>query len=270
MEFIEIRRKFNIKTVRSVWNYFWDDGFVFDGETHRSWEFVYVASGAVRVTEDANIYTLNEGDMICHAPMEFHTIRSAVGTSPNVYILSAETEGELPQELSAGVFSLSEKERAEYRALFSRIYTLFYGIPQSGFEAQECTDSFSSFLIRLCRTHSAQTNLILSRGAMEYNNVVTKMTAHVYDNLTLNELAKINGISVSGMKILFRKYCGISPKMYYAKLRCDEAVKLLEKGYSACDTSEMLGFSSPNYFSTFFKRMTGLPPLEYIKKNAPE
>ena len=265
-----ITERFRIKSIRSVWNYFWDNGFIFDGETHRSWEFVYVASGTVRVTEDANIYTLNEGDMIFHAPMEFHTIRSADGTSPNVYIFTAEVDGNLPDNLTQGVFALSESERAEYRSLFARIYTLFYGTGNGGFESQECTDAFSSFAIRLSHNHSARANLIRSPGAREYNDIVTCMTEHIRDNCTLEDFAKLNNTSVSNMKILFRKYCGISPKLYYAKLRCSEAIRLLERGYSAYQAAYELNFSSPNYFSTFFKRMTGMPPATYIKNNSPE
>jgi AraC-like DNA-binding protein len=42
----------------------------------------------------------------------------------------------------------------------------------------------------------------------------------------------------------------------------------MSEGYSAAETANMLNFSSPNYFSTFFKRMTGKPPASFIKNSS--
>ena len=40
----------------------------------------------------------------------------------------------------------------------------------------------------------------------------------------------------------------------------DEAIKLLEDGEAVTEVSAKLNFSSPEYFSLFFKKHTGLPP----------
>lgn len=262
---IELKPPFQITHLRSAWDFNWNGGFASPGEMHEPWEIVYTVSGAVDVTEDTRLYSLGEGDMIIHAPLEFHTIQSANGTSPNVYIVCVAVDGELPRSLASGVFSLTDDERKEFKALFSRISNFYYDNKENFLLGKECMDALSSFLIRLSLSHPSENRMIQSRSAIEYNKVVTTMTELVYNNCTLEDIAAYNNMSVSNIKVLFKRYCGISPKIYYARLRCTEAIKLLSEGYTAAETSEKLGFSSPGYFNTFFKRMTGYPPSTYIK-----
>ena len=91
------------------------------------------------------------------------------------------------------------------------------------------------------------------------------MKEKVYDNISLNEIAKEKNISVSYIKFLFTMYSGTAPKVYYSKLRCNEAIKLLLKGLSPTEISYLMNFSSPNYFSEFFKKKTGMSPKKYLQ-----
>jgi two-component system response regulator YesN len=44
------------------------------------------------------------------------------------------------------------------------------------------------------------------------------------------------------------------------------AARLLDEGFSATEIADKMNFSSPNYFSVFFKKHTGTMPSEYKKK----
>ena len=263
---IELKDKFKFTSLRSVWDFNWNSGFATDGELHTPWEIVYVVSGSVRVTEDSRIYDMREGDMIIHAPMEFHNIKSADGTSPHVYITAAIVEGELPQNLTEGVFSLNSGEKAEYEAFFKRLYSFYYDHNDDCLLGQECISALASFLIRLSNSHRANERLSKSRSAAEYNRLASGLSQMLYKNATIEEIASELSVSVGNMKVLFKKYCGIGPKMYYDRLRCSEAIRLLDEGYTAAEISYKMNFSSPSYFNTFFKRMTGKPPMHYTRK----
>ena len=265
-EHAEISSCFRFTRLRTVWNFNWDDSFVFSGETHISWEIVYVVSGCVCVTEDEKLYNLREGDMIIHAPMEFHTIRSAENTNPNVYVITSIVEGALPQNLTEGVFGLTQEEQKEYMEIYSRVFEFFSGDERDALEGQGCTDALSAFLIKINKNHTAEERLVLSRSATEYKRIVLSMTEHVCDNLTLEQIAAMNNVSVSNIKALFRKHSGISPMLHYSRLRCTEALRLMSQGKTAAETASILNFSSPNYFNTFFKRMTGKPPATYKRE----
>lgn len=261
----EISPSFRFTLLRTVWNFNWDESFVFSGETHISWEIVYVASGCVCVTEDENLYTLREGEMIIHAPMEFHSIRSAENTNPNVYVITSIVEGALPKNLTEGVFALTQAEQKEYKEIYSRLFDFFNSDERDALYGQECTDSLSAFLIRINKNHTAEAKLLLSHSAMEYKRIILSMVEHVSDNCTLEELAALNKTSASNIKALFKKHSGTSPMLHYSRLRCTEAIRLMSEGYSAAETANALNFSSPNYFNTFFKRMTGKPPAAFIR-----
>lgn len=262
-----INRNFVIQSINTAYDYSWDEYFTFAGEAHDPWEIVYVASGVVEATEDARIYRLTKGSMVLHAPMEFHKIKSAEGSSPHVLIFSFETLGQMPSRLKEGVFFLSAGEQKEYEALFYRIFDFFHGNVHGEYIGQECADCFTSFLIRLNDNHAPKEQLSTTRDARLYHKLVTVMTENLYDNLSLEEIARKLPISVSYMKVLFRRYAGIGPKAYYSQLRCSEAIKLLQSGCSASETADLMNFSSPNYFSVFFKNITGLPPATYARKD---
>ena len=264
---LDIKPCFKPTYVSTVWDFNWKEEFATDGESHLLWEVIYVVSGSVRVTEDENLYKLHEGDMIVHAPMEFHTIHSADGTHPNVYIITFLANGTLPENLTEGVLNLSLSEQEEYKNLFKRIFDFYNKDQRDILECQECMDSFCAFLIRVNFNHTAKPTVFSSQSAIEYKNIVLTMTEHLYDNCSLEEIAGYCNMSVSNIKVLFKKYCGISPKLYYSRLRITEAIKLLSQGHSACQTANILGFSSPNYFNTFFKRMTGTTPYAFNKNS---
>lgn len=266
----KVNHLFKINDFFSALNYIWNEGCIFSGESHDFWEMVFVVSGSVHVTEDARIYTLNTGDAILHAPMEFHTIQSAKETPTNVLIISFSTEGVMPEKLADGVFFLDSAEQNEYKELFSKIYDFYHGQASNDYLGLECTTWLSSFLIKLATNHTTERPLLRSRSAKEYHRIINTMTEKLYDNCTLEEIAKINNISVSYLKLLFKRFSGISPKIYYARLRCNEAINLLEKGFSALEVSNLLNFSSPNYFSSFFKKMTGFPPVRYCRRISEE
>lgn len=263
---ISLETPFRFTVLRSVWDFNWNSGFATEGELHEPWEIVYVVSGSVRVTEDSRIYDMREGDMIIHAPREFHNIKSALGTSPHVYITAFGVDGSLPEALKDGVFSLSLEEKTEFISVFRRISRFYNDNKDDMLAGQECMSALASFLIRLGGGHKADRGVSLSRSAAEYNRIAISMQNLIYDNATLEEIARLNNISISNMKVLFKKYCGIGPKKYYDRLRCTEAIRLLESGQTAASTAAKMGFSSAGYFCTFFKRMTGTSPISFVKK----
>jgi two-component system response regulator YesN len=108
---------------------------------------------------------------------------------------------------------------------------------------------------------------VISRGsmaqsAMEYRRIVSYMSEQVCENLTLTDAALANNVSISYIKLLFNTYAGISPKIYYNQLRVRYATELLQSGISATEVSDRMNFSSPNYFSSFYKKHTGVSPSD--------
>ncbi len=259
----EAKSTFEIEGFYTAIKYDWNEHFAFNGESHDFWEAVFVESGRVEVTEDENFYTLSEGNVIFHAPMEFHRIKSAEGSSPKVFVFSFRTTGELPEAIRAGVFTANPSQRKLFDALRDSVYDYVHK-GSSAISGEKATSLLKLFIIEMA-TAPLATNITTSRSAQEYQRIVSFMSKNILENLTLEDIASRTNISVSYMKILFKTYAGIGPKSYYNLLRVQKATELLSKGASVTEVSLAMNFSSANYFSVFFKRETGSPPSQQYR-----
>ncbi len=259
-----------------------DSSFEFIGESHNFWELFAVLEGEVEVVEDERTYRMHSGDIICHAPGEFHRLKSAGQTSPRSFTICFLHEGTLPDKLAEGVFhmprelidELAKAKAAGVEAIGEEFdggynyYTLAeLKLPQNKRVAgMEAVARLTSFLISLSKLEPSEKRLSRTAGAMEYRKIVRTMTERVRDNLSLKDIAELHHISDSYIKKLFRSYAGEGPTAYYTRLRIQEACHLLNEGLSISEISEMMNFSSAAYFSAFFKRQMGECAKEYKKK----
>lgn len=83
------------------------------------------------------------------------------------------------------------------------------------------------------------------------------------------EFAQAMNMSRSNLHIKLKALTGESALDFIRKIRFKEACRLLNDGrYSISEISDMVGFNTPSYFATCFKKYMGCLPTEYVKKNA--
>jgi AraC-like DNA-binding protein len=242
--YYEAKSTFEIEGFYTAIKYDWTEPFVFNGESHDFWEAVFVESGRVDVTEDENFYTLSEGNVIFHAPMEFHRIRSAEGSSPKVFVFSFRTSGELPTAIRAGVFTVNPLQKKLFDALRDSIYD-YVNKELSAISGEKAASLLKLFIIEMAKT-PVVTDTASPHTALEYQRIISFMSRNIFENLTLEDIASRTNISVSYMKILFKTYAGISPKSYYNLMRVQKATELLNKGDSVTEVSLAMNFASSN------------------------
>lgn len=94
------------------------------------------------------------------------------------------------------------------------------------------------------------------------------MAQHYQEQLTLDGLAQMAGLSVSHYSRLFKKYIGYSPIDYLTHLRVDRAKELLVlSDYKLKSIALSVGYTDEFYFSRIFKKVTGVSPREYVKRH---
>lgn len=265
-KFIPIEKKFEITSLfTGVYNRVLPKNFIFDGEKHDFWEIMYVGSEKIELTEEQNVYLMNSGDIIFHAPMEFHKLNTLGSTTPHLINLSFIATGELPENLTNGFFSLNESEKSIFLEIVNRAYNFTKGAEASVYSGQEIAEKLSNFIIRLCNNSHSKNDIVNTNSSLTYKTIVELMNHNVLNNITIETLSDHCFVSVSYIKNLFSRYAGISPKTYYNHLRLTTAQKLLAQGFSPSEVSEKMNFSSPNYFSSFFKKYAGTTPLQFKK-----
>ncbi|MBQ2719512.1 MAG: helix-turn-helix domain-containing protein [Clostridia bacterium] len=254
---------------RRVFDRVFGRSYAFAGETHDYWEGVYVEDGEIEVAERDEVYLMRSGDLLFHAPMEFHRIRAYGDTEPHVHNFSFSLSGHVPDKLADGIFALSPS-RGE--ALLSLLRELRASVTEEG-EAAGAVGAaghrLAAFLTELCGEGETRERLSTTSPANTYRALTRAMASAVCENATLPALAARCFVSVSYAKALFARYAGISPKAYYNSLRLGEARRLLLDGASVTEVSEALHFSSPNNLIRFFKREAGVTPLQYKNKARP-
>ena len=98
----------------------------------------------------------------------------------------------------------------------------------------------------------------LVENAMEY------IQSHLSDSLSLEELAEHLHISPSHLSRTFKKNCRQSLTDYINNERIAKAKEYLETtDRLTYEIAELIGYKDATYFSSIFKKYTGLTPTEY-------
>lgn len=99
------------------------------------------------------------------------------------------------------------------------------------------------------------------------NQAKVIMKEDLAGNVELEDMAVSLGVSYSLFRREFKKRCGISPGQYRQEIKLAKAKELLySTNLSIAEISNRLHFESLGQFSTFFKKKTGVPPLEFRKR----
>lgn len=106
-----LERELVIDAVVTIHYFEYMRDFVFPGESHDFWEFLYVDKGTVLVTAGERDYKLGTGEIIFHKPNEFHAIRSIGKKAPNLVAVSFLSSSPSMKRLESRIDTLSLTER---------------------------------------------------------------------------------------------------------------------------------------------------------------
>ncbi|MDA7025405.1 AraC family transcriptional regulator [Bacillus sp. CLL-7-23] len=91
--------------------------------------------------------------------------------------------------------------------------------------------------------------------------------AHSDASFTLNQLAKMAGISAKHYSETFKRLYGQSVTEFITETRITKAKRLMAKAsYKLREIANQIGYQDEFYFSRTFKKQTGLSPTAYMKK----
>lgn len=279
----KINRLLDIEEMFSFFEIYCEENYEFRGESHNFWECLYVEKGEVCVSADERVYSLKEGSIIFHKPLEFHKFYIDSGKFAKIAVFSFSLEGQLSNYFRSKVFILSEEQKAIFYSMIDYvrktvkkagdIEDVMYLQCLQPFKIsktypQMLTTYLYQLFLSLVDNGTASDIIYNSYDADLFRQAVDYMNSNVSMHLSVADIAEFCNTSEATLKRTFDKYAGIGVHKYFMQIKIKAAAELLQDGVSVSNTAERLGFSSQGYFSATFKRETGKLPSEIREKQA--
>lgn len=90
--------------------------------------------------------------------------------------------------------------------------------------------------------------------------------AHTYEDIGLDDLAKVCGVDRFRLTRAFKNAFGLAPHAYLIQLRLAKARQLLAHGETPAQVASVLGFADQSHLGRWFRRAYQLTPADYRKR----
>lgn len=273
-----------IKKIVTIHYFEYAKDYVFEGEKHDFWEFLYVDKGEVEVMADNLGYKLKQGEMIFHKPNEFHNVWANGRVAPNLVVISFECKSPSIKHFENKIINIGETEK-ELLAYILREARSAYSSPLDDPSLKKLEKKsrqpigseqliriyLEQMLIQLIRKGSRLN--VASKPSLSVKNrsdadlvkrIINFLKENVHASLTFDDVCRFSNLSRTNLKVLFKEKTGLGVMEYFKNLKIDESKTMIREGeYNFTEIAHRLGYSSIHYFSRHFKKATGMTPSEY-------
>jgi AraC-like DNA-binding protein len=95
--------------------------------------------------------------------------------------------------------------------------------------------------------------------------VIKLMHARYCENLSLDELASVAGLTKFQLIGLFKRSIGLTPHAYLIHIRLNAACRLLKRGFPLAESALASGFCDQSALTKHFRRCYGITPLQFAR-----
>jgi AraC-like DNA-binding protein len=272
------QEELRVSRLYSAYAYYYAPSFVFNGESHSAWEVYYVNAGEVTVETDVTTYVLSKGQFLVHKPYEFHKVH-ANNVSCSVYVFSFDCDCEKLNLLTDKCMTANSYQSHMIMNIVDEGMSFLAGtneIPalneneKPEFACGQLTKLLlETFLIEAIRVQERNGEAQHKNDTLNNEKTLLQfaknfMQENVCRKLTLEEISNNIGYSVPHLCSVFKKNIGTSVIQYFIDLRIKKAKELIAEGNMTLkEISEYMDFDTLQYFSTQFKKTTGITPSQY-------
>lgn len=241
---------------------------------HEHCEIYFFVSGDVEYLVEGSKYPLTENSLIIMRPAESHKpkiigqgryeryainfpVSFAEVIDPKGRLTKAFTERELGQ---SNMFSSSELDMVLVKKLFSEMCS-----GNDDYSRQLTLKTHLFMLLDMIdRAYSVKGKEQDPRTAAE--DIIMYVNAHLFEDISVPELAKHFYLSPSQFSRVFRQATGAAPWEYITKKRLTAAKEMLRSGASAQSVSESCGFKDYSVFYRAYIKFFGCTPKRTVGK----
>ena len=282
----KIQKPLEITSITSIHYFEFDDGFEDEPEAHEPWELVYVDRGMCGVVADGKEILLRQGEMYFHKPHETHMLKTVKGSAPNIFIVTFTTDSPAMHYFEGRQLTASLSTKQHISAILHEATDTFelpFNNPKMQLLRRKTDDPLwggeqtvlirlELMLIEIIRNNHyyvAKPKMFFPKEIITDEfalKVIAFMEERLYGKFTMDELSHELSFGKTYISNYFLKMSGYSIIDYFNMMKIHEAKRLIrESGHNFYEISEMLMFSNSHYFSTIFRKHTGMTPTQYKK-----
>ncbi len=231
-------------------------------------QLLYIASGKAHFHFDGKEQIVTAGHMVLYRPKEPQKYEYYGEDQTEVYWVHF-TGGNVTNILRS--YGLTDDKRVFYCGSGLDYQNLFRTMIN---ELQMCKENYAEMLemylrqifIMLQRYFINASKTDNARVVEEIDKATLYFNEHYSEDISIDEYAQNNHVSVSWFIRNFKHCTGSTPMQYILSKRIYNAEILLQDStYNITEISEIVGYENPLYFSRIFKKVKGLSPSEYRK-----
>ncbi len=231
-------------------------------------QLLYIAAGKAHFHFDGKEQIVTAGHMVLYRPKEPQKYEYYGEDQTEVYWVHF-TGGNVTNILRS--YGLTDDKRVFYCGSGLDYQNLFRTMIN---ELQMCKENYAEMLemylrqifIMLQRYFINAAKTDNARVVEEIDKAMIYFNEHYSEDISIDEYAQNNHVSVSWFIRNFKHCTGSTPMQYILSKRIYNAEILLQDStYNITEISEIVGYENPLYFSRIFKKVKGLSPSEYRK-----
>ncbi|WNR45728.1 AraC family transcriptional regulator [Paenibacillus roseipurpureus] len=201
-------------------------------------------------------------------PNEPHEYR-AIQEPWEIYWLNFKGEQALPMTLLAGL-----DRSGVYRMTNSELMihhmkaALALALSEKPLVGLECSKLLYNLIIDMMKSITIRQQSI-EQNYLRLQPVFDYMESHYTNKITLEDMAELLNVSTQHLCLLFRKIVNHRPVEYLNLLRINKSKELMLQEVDARigEIARRVGFDTPGYYSTLFKKTEGMSPETFRRMN---
>lgn len=243
---------------------------------HHDYVFGLMVSGEMEIDcgHCNQTHILQPNDLLLTEPQEVYSSRS-LGFSPWRYLSIGVSKEKLVlflESLAVGKqirlphFTRGTIKNDAFRESFLKLYASLNN--ESTVLEQE--SRLLDWVASLIENYADEPNYFLNRRVYQESHAVRRVREfireNVADNIKLQTLSEISGLSPFHLNRTFSAQIGLPPHEFQNQLRVEKATELMERNKPLVEIATEIGFSDQSHFNRFFKRYKGVTPKQFFTK----
>lgn len=221
--------------------------------SHKNWEIIYNLSGENLSKIGENTYHISPNDIMVIPPETPHDGNSD-GLYTDMYVQADKLD-------FCGVTVIHDHD-GNILTLFNMLHRMFW---QKENNYANICDALLDSMCQYIKKYTTE----------NYRHTfIYKLKNYLFEKISnpdfrITDMAAYSGYDIDYIRRSFYAEIGTTPSKYLVELRISLAKRLLlqESFVSIRDVAAKCGFSDSFYFSTLFRKRTGLTPSQYRKKD---